>query len=143
MAARTPSGGDVQAGLGAVVPPGRGRSALPLVRRYPQAVVFIDSPYVADAHYARKYTTSWVGYKVHVSKACNGDAPPLSTHVDTTGALAVDTAALPAFHQSLHRRELLPAIQLVDAGYLNAPQFVAAQGDRAVEPYGPARPDNQ
>ncbi len=109
----------------------------------PPAAVFIGSPYDEDAHYARKGTTSWVGYKIHVTEACDDDAPHLITHVETTSAPVVDAAALPLVHQALHRRDLLPAVQLVDSGYLDAPQIVAAQEDHAIALRGPARPDYQ
>jgi transposase len=109
----------------------------------PPAAVFIGSPYDADAYYARKGTTSWVGYTMHVTEACDDDTPRLITHVETTTAPIVDAAALPAVHQALRGRDLLPAIQLVDSGYLDAPQIVAAQEDHAVALRGPARPDYQ
>jgi transposase len=35
----------------------------------PPASVMISSPYEPDAHYAKKYTNSWVGSKVHLSLA--------------------------------------------------------------------------
>ena len=109
----------------------------------PPAAVFIGSPYDEDAHYARKGTTSWVGYTIHVTEACDDDLPRLVTHVETTTAPVVDAAALPPIHAALHGRELLPAVQLVDSGYLDAPQIVAAREDDAVALRGPARPDYQ
>ena len=109
----------------------------------PPAAVFIGSPYDADAHYARKGTTAWVGYKVHLTEACDDGAPRLITHVETTTAPVVDAAALPAVHQALSGRDLLPAVQLVDSGYLDAPQIVAAQEEHGVALRGPARPDYQ
>jgi len=39
----------------------------------PPATVMISSPYDLDAHYAKKQTTSWVGYKVHLSETCEPD----------------------------------------------------------------------
>ena len=92
----------------------------------PPAAAFIGSPHDTDAHYARKGTTSWVGYKLHLTEACDDDAPRLITHVEATTAPVVDAAALPAVHQALCGRDLLPAVQLVDYG-------VALRG--------PARPD--
>ena len=109
----------------------------------PPASVFIGSPYDTDAHYARKATTSWVGYKIHVTEACDEAAPRLITHVETTSAPVVDATALPLVHQALRGRELLPAVQLVDSGYLDAPQIVAAHEDHGVALRGPARPDYQ
>lgn len=109
----------------------------------PPAAVSSGSPYDVDAHYARKSTTSWVGHTIHVTEACDDDAPRLITHVATTTAPVVDAAVLPAVHQALHGRELLPAVQLVDSGYLDAPQIVAAHEDYAIALRGPARPDYQ
>jgi len=109
----------------------------------PPAAVFIGSPYDEDAHYARKGTTAWVGYKIHVTEACDDDMPRLVTHVETTTAPVVDAAALPPIHAALRGRELLPAVQLVDSGYLDAPQIVAAREDYAIALRGPARPDYQ
>lgn len=109
----------------------------------PSATVFIGSPYDADAHYARKGTTSWIGYKVHLTEACDDDAPRLITHVETTTAPVVDAAALPAVHHALQCRDLLPTVQLVDSGYLDAPNILASQEDYGVALRGPARPDYQ
>jgi len=109
----------------------------------PPAAACIGSPYDVDAHYTRKGTTSWVGYKIHLTEACDDDAPRLITHVATTSAPVVDAAALPAVHQALKGRDLLSAVQLVDAGYLDAPQIVAAREDYAIALRGPARPDYQ
>ncbi len=109
----------------------------------PSASTFIGSPYDEDAHYARKSTTSWVGYKIHLTEACDDDAPRLITHVETTTAPVVDAAALPAIHQALHGRDLLPTVQFVDSGYLDAPNIVASRDDHGVELRGPARPDDQ
>ncbi|HEY9661800.1 MAG TPA: transposase, partial [Allocoleopsis sp.] len=40
----------------------------------PPASLMISSPYDVDAHYSKKHTTSWVGYKVHLSETCEPDA---------------------------------------------------------------------
>jgi transposase len=109
----------------------------------PAASVFIGSPYDEDAHYARKYTTSWIGYKIHLTEACDGDAPRLITHVETTTAPVVDAAATPAVHQALQGRNLLPAVHLVDSAYLDAPNILASQEDYGVALRGPTRPDYQ
>jgi transposase len=36
----------------------------------PPSALFISSPYDLQAHYARKHTTSWIGYKVHLTETC-------------------------------------------------------------------------
>ncbi len=109
----------------------------------PPAAVFIGSPYDADAHDARKGTTSWVGYKIHLTETCDDGLPRLITHVETTSAPVVDAAAMPGVHQALKDRDLLPGVHLVDSGYLDAPQIVAARDDYAIALRGPARPDYQ
>ena len=39
------------------------------------AAQLINSLYDLDAHYGKKRTTLWVGYKVHFSETCDEDAP--------------------------------------------------------------------
>jgi transposase len=39
----------------------------------PPATLFISSPYDLQAHYARKQTTTWIGYKVHLTETCEED----------------------------------------------------------------------
>ncbi len=109
----------------------------------PPAAVFIGSPYDGDAHDARTSTNSWVGYTIHRTEACDDDAPRLITYVEPTTAPVVDAAALPAIHQALRRRDLLSAVEFVDADYLDAPQIVAAQEDHAIALRGSARPDDR
>lgn len=64
----------------------------------PPAARMISSPYDLDAHYAKKYTTSWVGYKVHFTESCEQDQPHLITHVETTAK-----QLLPNLHKVSHR----------------------------------------
>ncbi len=109
----------------------------------PPAASFIGSPHDVAAHDARTSTTSWVGYTLHVTEACDDDAPRRITHVETTSAPVVDAAALSPIHQALRKRDLLPAVQLVDTGSLDAPQIVAAHEEYAIARRGPARPDSQ
>ena len=48
----------------------------------PPSARFISSPYDLQAHYSRKNTTSWVGYKVHLTETCEDDQPHLITQSD-------------------------------------------------------------
>jgi transposase len=107
----------------------------------PPAAVFIGSPYDGDAHYARKDTTSWVGYKLRVTETCEVDQPQLSTHVETTSAPVVDLDAVPPIHRALRERDLLPRLHLADSGYLDALQLVASREEFGVELLGPSRRD--
>lgn len=61
----------------------------------PPAACFISSPYDMEAHYARKHTTQWVGYTVHLTETCDDETPPLITHVETTPAPVDDSQVGP------------------------------------------------
>jgi hypothetical protein len=53
----------------------------------------ISSPYDTEAHYACKGSTSWIGYKVHLTETCDQERPHLITHVETTPAPGSDHEA--------------------------------------------------
>jgi transposase len=107
----------------------------------PPALQFISSPYDAEAHYARKRTTSWVGYKVHLTETCDDETPHLITHVETTAAPVADGAVTPVVHHALQEKGLLPASHIVDTGYLDAELLVTSRQEYDVDLLGPARPD--
>jgi transposase len=107
----------------------------------PPASRFISSPYDDDAHYACKFTTSWIGYKVHITETCEADLPRLITNVETTSGPIADGEATPLIHQALQARDLLPEVHVVDTGYLDAPLLVASQQEYDVDLLGPTRPD--
>ena len=107
----------------------------------PAAGQCIDSPYDPEAHYAQKRTTSWVGYKVHLTETCDDESPHLITHVETTPAPLADDAAVPLMHEALQQRDLLPGVHLVDTGYVDAAELVSSQQDYEVELLGPTRQD--
>jgi len=56
----------------------------------PPAARFINSPHDLEAHYARKGTTSWVGYKAHLTESCDAGHPRIITQVQTSAAPAAD-----------------------------------------------------
>jgi transposase len=107
----------------------------------PPAAQFISSPYDAEAHYARKYTTQWVGYKVHITETCEDDLPHLLTNVETTSGPVADGAATPKIHAALQQRGLLPATHIVDTGFLDAQLLVESQAHYGVDLLGPTRLD--
>ncbi|MGI8586327.1 MAG: IS1182 family transposase [Chloroflexia bacterium] len=107
----------------------------------PPATLFLSSPYDPEAHYAKKRTTSWVGYKVHLTETCDEDAPRLITHVETRPAPEPDTAVTPVVHQTLKDKGLSPRRHLVDMGYIETELVVESQADYGVELYGPMRGD--
>src|SRR4029453_9275850 len=50
----------------------------------PPAAWFVSSPYDADAPYARKGSTTWIGYKAHLSEYCDDGLPRVINEEQTT-----------------------------------------------------------
>ncbi len=107
----------------------------------PPASTFISSPYDRDVHYAKKRTTQWVGYKVHLTETCADELPHLITDVETTPGPTADGEVTPVIHAALAERALLPAIHLVDTGFLDAALLVSSREDYQVELVRPTRSD--
>jgi transposase len=101
----------------------------------------ISSPYDTEARYARKETTTWVGYKVHLTETCDDDAPHLITHVETTPGPIADGDMTPAIHAALQSKDLLPGKHLADTGYVDAELLVQSQQEYGVDLVGPTRAD--
>jgi transposase len=101
----------------------------------------ISSPYDPEARYARKETTTWVGYKVHLTESCEDGAPHLITHVETTPAPVADGDMTPVFHEELRAKGLLPGKHLADTGYVDAELFVPSRQKHGVDLVGPTRAD--
>nr|WP_245272825.1 transposase [Microvirga lotononidis] len=102
----------------------------------------VASPYDPEVHYARKQSTIWIGYKVHLTEACDEGEPHLITHGETTPAPIVDCDALDDIHAALEAKGLLPATHLVDAGDVAADQLVASR-QKGITLLGPAPKDDQ
>ena len=107
----------------------------------PPSTRMISSPHDLDARYAKKYTTSWIGYKVHFTESCEADEPHLITHVETTAGPVADGTVTPVIHAALRAKQLLPRLHIVDTGYLDAELLVTTPRDYEVELLGPTRPD--
>lgn len=107
----------------------------------PPSARFIGSPYDLEAHLAKKGTTAWVGYKVHLTETCDDDAPRLITNVETSAAPTADGALTPEIHAALKEKDLLPERHMVDTGYLDAELLVDSQREFGVDLVGPTRPD--
>jgi transposase len=107
----------------------------------PPASDFISSPYDPKARYAKKHTTSWVGYKVHLTEACEENSPHLITHVETTPAPVADGDTTPQIHQALQDKGLLPGKHLTDTGYLDAELLMSSQQEYGADMIGPTRLD--
>lgn len=95
----------------------------------PAASLIINSPYDIETRHVTKRTTSWVGYKVHITETCDPDQPSLITHVHTTEGPKADYDVLPDIHAALADKAVLPAEHLVDTGYVDAGLLVESQVD--------------
>jgi transposase len=103
----------------------------------PPAAQRINSPYDPQARYGTKRSTTWVGYKVHLTESCDADTPHLVTQVQSTIATGTDYDTLPPIQQDLARRDLLPAEHFVDGGYVDAEHLVTSH-ERGIDLVGPA-----
>jgi transposase len=110
---------------------------------FPTSLLMVASPYDPEVHYAKKRATTWIGYKVHVTEACDDERPRLITHIETTPAPVVDRDALQPVHAALAEKGLLPGTHLVDAAYVDADQLVASERDHGVALVGPTPKDQQ
>ncbi len=109
----------------------------------PPAALFISSPYDPEARYAKKRSTCWVGYKVHLTETCDDNMPRLITHVETTPGPSDDSAVTPRIHEALEDRDLLPETHLVDTGYVDAELLLSSQRDYGIDLFAPTRLDYQ
>jgi transposase len=101
----------------------------------------VGSPFDPDARYARKFTTSWVGYRVHITETCEEGLPNIITDVQSVPGPVADGDATPLIHEALKERNLLPERQFVDTGYLDAELLTESKKKYGVDLYGPTRPD--
>lgn len=70
----------------------------------------INSPYDPEARYRYKRNVgAWVGYKAHFTETCDDSYPHIITHVETTAATVDDLKVLPAIHEQLANKNLLPS----------------------------------
>ena len=100
-----------------------------------------DSPYDAEAKFGKKRSTSWQGYKVHLTETCGQESPHLITNVITTAAFLPDTEVNFKIHEDLKEKGLSPDIHLVDAGYPEN-EWVLKSRKAGVRVVGPARPNH-
>ena len=105
------------------------------------ATVSLHSPVDVEARYSEKRSTTWVGYKAHLTETCDEDKPRLITEVETTAATVPDHQVVDEVHQKLAAKQLLPTDHLVNAGYINADLLVRSQHEYGVALCGPARRD--
>jgi transposase len=102
----------------------------------------ICTPHDAQARYAQKRQTIWIGYKVHLTETCDAEAPHLITDVQTTVATAADVDQVSKIQADLATRGLSPAEQIVDAGYVSSHHLLTSQQVHGIDLVGPM-PGNQ
>jgi transposase len=107
----------------------------------PPAGQRIDSPYDPDATFGNKRSTTWTGYKVHLTETCEDDKVHLITNVETTLAVTADVDLTAAIHVALAAKGLLPGDHLLDAGFVDVELLVSSRVEHGVRLVGPARPD--
>src|SRR5450756_2215366 len=79
---------------------GDGQPRLRTAQEMPAPATLITSPYDSEARFSTKRGESWVGYKVHLTESCDGDAPRLITNVETTPATTPDDNMVEVVHKS-------------------------------------------
>jgi transposase len=99
----------------------------------------VESPYDPEARYRTRSGTSWVGYIVHLSETCEGDAVNLITHAMTTTATVHEARCTATIHQALAGKGLVPGEHLVDAAYVGAELLVRSREEHGIELVGPPR----
>ena len=107
----------------------------------PPGALLISTPYDAEARYCRKRSTTWTGYKIHLTETCDDDAPHIITDVETTPATTSDFDMTPIVQARLAERDLLPSEHIVDAGYVTADHLVSSHNDHAIDLLGPVAAD--
>jgi transposase len=99
----------------------------------------LDTPYEPEARYGTKRTTSWVGYKVHLTETCDPEDPYLITQVQTTASTTSDISQVTPIHQALATKQSLPGQHLVDSGYVSADELVTSRVEFAWISWDPFR----
>ncbi|MDV2997303.1 MAG: IS5 family transposase ISAcma45 [Chroococcidiopsis sp. SAG 2025] len=100
-----------------------------------------DSPYDPDARYGNKRSTTWTGYKVHITETCDVDEVHLITNVETTHAHLSDVEQTEPIHEALSAKALLPTEHIVDAGYVDGELLISSKVEHGVDLIGPVRPN--
>ncbi len=106
-------------------------------RDQPPKTLALQSPYDLDARFHTKRETSWVGYTVHLTEACDDDRPHLITQVATVPASTNDVELTDAIQADLAGRDLLPGEHLLDTGYVSAQHLLTSELAYGVDLVGP------
>lgn len=80
--------------------------------------------------------------KAHLTETCDADLPRLITNLETGNAADPDHHMTPVIHEHLAANDHLPSKHMMDSGYLDAGELVAAQAEHRVNLVGPVSPDH-
>jgi transposase len=101
----------------------------------------IQSPYAGDARLGSTSGRGWVGSTGPLTATCAADQPEGITQVETPPATTPDEAVTGTIHEDRAANALLPAEQLVDAGYTRAAHLVTSRTDHGIDLVGPVAVD--
>lgn len=107
----------------------------------PPSSKMIASPDELEARYASKGSTTWTGYKIHLTETCADDAPHLITHVETTIGPVPDMTVTEKIEQDLVAQNLTPETHLCDGAYVDVEIMAKAQ-ERGIDLIGPVHQDS-
>jgi transposase len=107
----------------------------------PAARAMVQSPYDNEVRYSEKRTTTWEGYKVHLTESCDEGLPHLITQVTTEEATQPDGNTTDSIQTDLAAKKLLPAQHLVDGGYTDADHYAHSHSQHQLDLVGPTTPD--
>lgn len=111
------------------------------VTQMPPVGAWVRSPFDVEARYCIKRQTGWMGYKAHFTETCDADGPSIITQITTTVATVQDFQATSEIQDQLAVIDLLPADQLVDAGYVAAERLLYSQTKHDINLIGPVGQD--
>jgi len=84
-----------------------GKVRLRFAKDLPPAGERYDLPYDTEARYGNNRSTTWTGYKVHLTETCNKNSVHLITHVETTQGHILDTDQTQPIREALSGKALL------------------------------------
>ncbi len=109
----------------------------------PPSIIFINSPYDLEAHYGKKRSLRWAGYKIYLTETCNEKSPRLITNVETSSAPIADFYLTEPIHRALKKKNLLPAMHSAGTGFVDAELILAAEQNYNIDLLGPSHLDRQ
>jgi len=102
---------------------------------------YIDTPHDPEARYSAKRGKEWVGYKLQATETDDEAMPHLLTDIAVTSSVETDYEALEAIQERLEERDVLPAEQLGDKGYITEDNL-ANSAKRGIDLIGPVKKES-